>query len=129
MWSKISNSKAAYMVLAIVCSIALWLYVDIVEAPKSTTTVSYTHLDVYKRQVLIRSHGESRTVYQTLEEQGNPVLDATCPNVAHIHKLVAEAERKGRVPVIIGAPNHPEVLAIAGWCDQPVVLELSLIHI
>ena len=40
MWSKISNSKAAYMVLAIVCSIALWLYVDIVEAPKSTTTVS-----------------------------------------------------------------------------------------
>ena len=73
--------------------------------------------------VLIRSHGESRTVYQTLEEQGNPVLDATCPNVAHIHKLVAEAERKGRVPVIIGAPNHPEVLAIAGWCDQPVVLE------
>ena len=73
--------------------------------------------------VLIRSHGESRTVYQTLEEQGNPVLDATCPNVAHIHKLVAEAERKGRIPVIIGAPNHPEVLAIAGWCDQPVVLE------
>ena len=38
MWSKISNSKAAYMVLAIVCSIALWLYVDIVEAPKRTQT-------------------------------------------------------------------------------------------
>ncbi len=74
-------------------------------------------------QVLIRSHGEAREVYRQLENQGNPILDATCPNVSRIHQLVSQAEQKGRCPVIIGAPNHPEVKAIAGWCQHPVVLE------
>ncbi len=73
--------------------------------------------------VLIRSHGEAKAVYDQLEAQGNPILDATCPNVSRIHALVKEAEQKGRVAVIIGAPNHPEVRAIAGWCDHPVVLD------
>lgn len=73
--------------------------------------------------VLIRSHGEAKAVYDQLDAQGNPILDATCPNVSRIHTLVKEAEQKGRVAVIIGAPNHPEVRAIAGWCEHPVVLD------
>ena len=73
--------------------------------------------------VLIRSHGEGREIYRRLEVQGNPILDATCPNVARIHTLVSQAEQMGRCPVIIGTPDHPEVRAIAGWCDHPVVLD------
>ena len=72
--------------------------------------------------VLIRSHGEPRSVYQALEEQGVEIIDATCPNVSHIHRIVAEAEAEGRIPVIIGTPSHPEVQAIAGWCRSAVVL-------
>ncbi len=73
--------------------------------------------------VLIRSHGEAKAVYDQLQERGLPVIDATCPSVARIHKLVQEAEARGRQPVIIGLPTHPEVVAIAGWCRSPVVLE------
>ena len=73
--------------------------------------------------VLIRSHGESKSVHARLQEQGITILDATCPNVSRIHKIVAEAEKKGRTPVIIGAPDHPEVRAIAGWCNNAVVLD------
>ncbi len=73
--------------------------------------------------VLIRSHGEGLQVYHQLETAGNPILDATCPNVERIHRLVAEAEKKGRTPVIIGTPDHPEVQAIAGWCNHPIVLD------
>ena len=73
--------------------------------------------------VLIRSHGEAKAVYDRLEAQGTPVIDATCPCVARIHKLVQEAEERGRQPVIIGLPTHPEVVAIAGWCKAPVVLQ------
>ena len=72
--------------------------------------------------VIIRSHGESREVHLGLEARGVQILNATCPNVTHIHKIVSEAEQRGRRPVIIGTPNHPEVLAIAGWCEHPVVL-------
>ena len=72
--------------------------------------------------VIIRSHGESRATYQRLEQRGAKILDATCPNVTRIHRIVAKAEEQGRQPVIIGTPNHPEVVAIAGWCRHPVVL-------
>jgi len=73
--------------------------------------------------VLIRSHGEGKAVYDLLRARGAEILDATCPNVTHIHQLVSQAEARGRQSVIIGTPDHPEVIATAGWCDHPVVLE------
>ncbi len=73
--------------------------------------------------VIIRSHGESKAVHRILEERGCPVIDATCPNVSHIHRIVEGAEKEGRQVLIIGMPDHPEVVAIAGWCAHPVVLE------
>ena len=73
-------------------------------------------------RVIIRSHGESRAVHEGLAARGVKILDATCPNVTRIHKIVSEAEGKGRTPVIVGTPNHPEVVAIAGWCVNPVVV-------
>ena len=73
--------------------------------------------------VVIRSHGVSREMYQRLEACGVEVLDATCPFVKRIHKLVSAAEKDGRQPVIIGTRTHPEVRAIAGWCDHPMVFE------
>ncbi len=76
-----------------------------------------------KASVLIRSHGESRAVYEALEKRGIPILDATCPNVARIHKLVADAQANGRTPVIVGRKDHPEVLATAGWCSGAVIVE------
>ena len=72
--------------------------------------------------VVIRSHGEGRAVHEDFARRGVEVFDATCPNVTHIHKIVAEAENRGRQPVVVGATDHPEVLAIAGWCKAPVVL-------
>ena len=72
--------------------------------------------------VIIRSHGESRGVYQALERRNVRILDATCPNVKRIHEIVAQAEAQGRQPVIVGTPDHPEVTAIAGWCTHAVVV-------
>ena len=74
-------------------------------------------------QVIIRSHGVSRAVYQGLEAQGAVVKDATCPYVKRIHAIVSAGSEQGRVPVIIGIPTHPEVEAIAGWCSDPHVFE------
>ena len=73
--------------------------------------------------VIIRAHGVGPAVLAQLEAQGNPVLDATCPYVKRIHRLVEEASRRGRRCVILGTPHHPEVTAIAGWGDRCVVVE------
>lgn len=72
--------------------------------------------------VILRSHGEAKRVHEALEQKGCRIVDTACPNVQRIHRLVAEAEERGRQPVIIGTPDHPEIVAIAGWCRHPVVL-------
>ncbi len=73
--------------------------------------------------VILRSHGEAKAVHQTLAARGCRIVDAACPNVTRIHELVRRAGEAGRQSVIIGAPDHPEVRAIAGWCPNPVVLD------
>ena len=42
--------------------------------------------------VVIRSHGEPVETYRALEEKDARIVDATCPNVARIHQLVAKAK-------------------------------------
>ena len=71
--------------------------------------------------VLIRAHGEPDSTYAALRERGCTVLDATCPNVARIHGIVREAERLGRIPVIIGDRNHPEIIGINGCTKSGIV--------
>ncbi len=71
--------------------------------------------------VIIRSHGIPRGTYEALRTKNVEIVDATCPSVKRIHGIVAKAEAQGRQPVIIGTQTHPEVQAIAGWCDHPLV--------
>ena len=73
--------------------------------------------------VIIRSHGVSRAVYEELEARNLTILDATCPFVKRIHEIVRKATEQGRQVIIIGTRTHPEIVAIAGWCDHPVVFE------
>ena len=75
--------------------------------------------------VIIRSHGVAKAVYTALEEKGVQIIDATCPFVKRIHKIVSEAEQEGRTPIIIGTRTHPEIVAIAGWCQHPLIFETA----
>ena len=71
--------------------------------------------------VLLRAHGVGRETYRLLERRGARIVDATCPKVAHVQRLVEQAEREGRQPVMIGDPEHPEVRGAAGWCESLLV--------
>ena len=73
--------------------------------------------------VVIRSHGVTKAVQQALEAQGVSIIDATCPFVKRIHGIVAKAEEEGRLPLIFGAHDHPEVQGIAGWCSNCLIFE------
>ena len=67
--------------------------------------------------VIIRSHGVPRRICDNLEKKGISYVDATCPFVKRIHKIVDEESAKGNHIVIIGDPAHPEVQGIAGWVN------------
>ena len=71
-----------------------------------------------KGTVIIRSHGVSREVYNFVKNSGHRVVDATCPFVKKIHAIVSVQSGKGKTVVIIGNPEHPEVMGIKGWGDE-----------
>ena len=71
--------------------------------------------------VIIRSHGVTPQVYAQCGARGIPVIDATCPHVAHIHELVREYSSGGDAVIIVGERDHPEVVGIAGWAHGPVL--------
>ena len=73
--------------------------------------------------LLLRAHGERKEVLEELERRGIHCVNATCPNVLRIQKLVAQADGEGRTPVIIGEAHHPEVMGIASWSARSVIFE------
>ena len=73
--------------------------------------------------VIIRSHGERKEVFDRLSEVGVQCVDATCPNVQRIQHLVAQADKEGRIPVIIGEEHHPEIIGVASWSGRSMIFE------
>ena len=69
--------------------------------------------------VIIRSHGEGKSFYDEAGERGISLIDATCPFVAKIHKLVHDTDKQ---VVIVGDKDHPEVIGIFGWCRKPAIV-------
>ena len=69
--------------------------------------------------VVIRSHGVGKKVYDHLEGYGLSYVDVTCPFVLKIHRIVEKESTAGSHVVIIGDPDHPEVVGICGWCMGP----------
>ena len=67
--------------------------------------------------VIIRSHGVGKHIYDMLKAQGIRIVDATCPFVKKIHRIVQEQNLQGRRVIIIGDETHPEVEGIKGWGD------------
>ena len=76
--------------------------------------------------IIIRSHGVARNICDMIEAKHLTCVDATCPFVKKIHKIVAEESRKGAYIIIIGNGAHPEVEGTRGWAgDQVSVIQTA----
>ena len=67
--------------------------------------------------VIIRSHGAAPAVYQTLKKKRIEIVDATCPIVRKIQRLVERLAKKGEEIIIVGNPKHPEIQGLVGYSD------------
>ena len=70
--------------------------------------------------VIIRSHGVAKDIYELIRQKGLHLVDATCPFVLKIHRIVEKASAEGKQILIIGSAEHPEVEGIRGWCSKDV---------
>ncbi|MEY8390792.1 4-hydroxy-3-methylbut-2-enyl diphosphate reductase [Lachnospiraceae bacterium] len=68
--------------------------------------------------VIIRSHGVGKNIYDLLRAEQIPYVDATCPFVRKIHRIVEKYSSQDCHVVIIGNENHPEVEGIKGWSSS-----------
>jgi len=75
-----------------------------------------------KGTLIIRSHGVSRKEFEEMQASGHEIIDATCPFVKKIHRIVEEQSNNGRHIIVIGNEEHPEVQGIIGWCNGPVTV-------
>lgn len=73
-----------------------------------------------KVPVIIRSHGVPHSVYEAFEQNGIPYVDATCPYVRQIQKIVADQPQDTLV-LVAGDAKHPEVKGIIGHCNATFV--------
>lgn len=68
--------------------------------------------------MIIRSHGVPLKIYNELEDKSIGIIDATCPFVRRVQKIVKDYYSKNYDIIIVGNPSHPEVIGINGWCDN-----------
>ncbi len=67
--------------------------------------------------LVVRTHGVEKAVLSAVEESGRPFLNATCPFVTKIHKIVRENSTPENVTLIAGDSRHPEVVGIRSYCN------------
>lgn len=61
---------------------------------------------------IIRSHGASPDVFENAASKGFEVVDLTCPDVKKVQQRAVELTKDGYLVIIVGKPEHPEVVAI-----------------
>ena len=66
---------------------------------------------------IVRSHGATPQVFEQIKNAGFEVVDLTCPDVKKVQQRAIELARNDYFVVIVGKPNHPEVMAIKANAD------------
>ena len=78
------------------------------------------------REMIIRSHGVSKSVYDEAKLKDIPIIDTTCPFVRKIHYLANKCFEEGKQLIVIGDKNHPEIIGINGWSSHSAIIAKNL---
>jgi (E)-4-hydroxy-3-methyl-but-2-enyl pyrophosphate reductase len=85
---------------------------------KGVTTITEPIQITRGETAVIRAHGVTPDVQKELEEKASKVVDATCPFVTRVQKLAARAAAEDRHVVIVGSPDHPEMIGVKGYAPD-----------
>lgn len=78
-------------------------------------TVKHVPEEIDSGVVIVRSHGVSPAVMETLQRPNVEVVDATCPFVQRAMRWARQLDDEGYQVVIVGDESHPEVQAVRGY--------------
>jgi len=72
--------------------------------------------------VVIRAHGIPPLEKKKLEERGFAIIDATCPKVTRVQKIIGKHAAAGFTILIVGDREHPEVNGLSGFAGEAGVI-------
>jgi (E)-4-hydroxy-3-methyl-but-2-enyl pyrophosphate reductase len=73
--------------------------------------------------VVIRAHGVTPDVMGRAEGKGLDVIDGTCSWVTQEQKELAKLVEEGYTVVLLGTPNHPEVVGLLGFAPDAILVD------
>ncbi len=68
--------------------------------------------------VLIRAHGVPPDARRRFEAAGFTVIDATCPRVIKVQRIIERHAAQGYRVIIVGDRDHPEVIGLLGYAGD-----------
>lgn len=77
-------------------------------------------------QVIVRSHGITRSEHDALVGKGVRIIDATCPFVNKAQQHARSLSREKYAVIVVGDPNHPEVKSIVSYIEPGVPILTSV---
>ncbi len=85
---------------------------------RSDCSIDSSIKDADENSVLVfRAHGVSPERREYLRSLGMRCKDATCPDVGKIAGIIKRFANKGYTTVIVGDPQHPEVIGLLGYSN------------
>jgi (E)-4-hydroxy-3-methyl-but-2-enyl pyrophosphate reductase len=73
--------------------------------------------------VVIRAHGVTPEVMARAADRGLEVIDGTCTWVLQEQKELAKLVEEGYTIVLLGTPNHPEVVGLLGFAPDAILVD------
>ena len=73
--------------------------------------------------VVIRAHGVRPDVMERANARGLEVIDGTCTWVIQEHKELTKLVDEGYTIVLLGTPNHAEVVGMLGFAPDAIVVD------
>jgi 4-hydroxy-3-methylbut-2-enyl diphosphate reductase len=73
--------------------------------------------------VVIRAHGVKPEVMERATTRGLEVIDGTCTWVLQEHKELRKLVEEGYTIVLLGTPNHAEVVGMLGFAPDAIVVD------
>jgi (E)-4-hydroxy-3-methyl-but-2-enyl pyrophosphate reductase len=72
--------------------------------------------------IIIRSHGVSPEKYRLLTQKKIEIVDATCPIVKKIQKLVERLAKEKEEIILVGNKKHPEIKGLIGYSQKKGII-------
>ena len=89
-----------------------------IEALEKLGVITMDSLDAPEGyEVVLRSHGVEKHVYEYFESRGIITHDAACPYVKKIHRLAEKTGKNGKTLLVAGDETHAEVKGIVSYTD------------